>query len=119
MHWKRNGWLIRPAQAADAQDYYHALFDPLDPEAAYFTGSESHFPKDVVIPFFLRCIADETRHDFLIIRRETLPAKASSTNTFPKTAVPTTASCSPVRKTAVAALAHGPFSAPVHLPLNT
>ena len=67
MRWQRNGWLIRPAQAADAQDYYHALFDPLDPEAAYFTGSESHFPKDVVIPFFLRCIADETRHDFLII----------------------------------------------------
>lgn len=66
MHWQQNGYLIRPARAEDAGAYYDALFDPLDPEAAYLTGSAAYYPRDVVIPFFLRCIADETRHDFLI-----------------------------------------------------
>lgn len=67
MQWERNGYRIRPAQAQDAEKYYHALFDPLDPEAAYLTGSAVHYPKEVVIPFFLQCVADETRHDFLIL----------------------------------------------------
>ena len=67
MYWKRNGYTIRPAEASDAEAYYHALFDPVDPEVARLTNSADHYPKDVVIPFFLRCIADETRHDFLIL----------------------------------------------------
>jgi len=67
MYWQRNGYTIRPAEAADAEAYYHALFDPIDPEVARLTGSAAHYPKDIVIPFFLRCIADETRHDFLIL----------------------------------------------------
>lgn len=67
MQWERDGYIIRPAEAADAEAYYHALFDPLDPEVARMTGSPEHFPADVVIPFFLRCVADETRHDFLIL----------------------------------------------------
>lgn len=67
MRWERNGYLIRPAEAADAEAYYHALFDPMDPEVARLTGSPEHFSREVVIPFFLRSIEDETRHDFLII----------------------------------------------------
>lgn len=67
MQWERNGYLIRPAEAADAETYYHALFDPMDPEVARLTGSPEHFPRETVIPFFLRCIADDARHDFLIL----------------------------------------------------
>lgn len=70
MHWERNGYLIRPAQAADAEAYYQALFNPIDPEVARLTGSAAHYPREVVIPFFLRCTADETRHDFLILDPE-------------------------------------------------
>jgi len=67
MHWERNGYLIRPAEAADAEAYYQALFNPMDPEVARLTGSPEHFPRETVIPFFLRCIADGSRHDFLIL----------------------------------------------------
>ena len=67
MHWTHNGYLIRPSRLEDAEDYYHSLFSPLDPEAARLTGSPYHFPKETVLSFFKRCIADETRHDFLIL----------------------------------------------------
>ena len=67
MTWTRNGDVIRLACAADAEAYFHALFDPLDPEAARLTGSQESYPKEVVIPFFLRCTADPARHDFLIL----------------------------------------------------
>ena len=70
MFWKQNGYLIRPALADDAEAYYHSLFDPVDPEVARLTGSASHYPKEIVIPFFTRCIADDTRHDFLILDPE-------------------------------------------------
>ena len=70
MQWERNGYRIRPAQSEDAENYYHALFDPLDPEAAYLTGSAAHYPQEVVIPFFLQCVADKNRHDFLILDPE-------------------------------------------------
>lgn len=70
MQWMKNGYTIRPPQAADAEAYYQALFNPVDPEVARLTGSASHYPKEIVIPFFLRCIADDTRHDFLILDPE-------------------------------------------------
>jgi len=34
---------------------------------AYLTGSQTSYPKETVVPFFLRCVADESRYDFLII----------------------------------------------------
>ena len=67
MQWMKNGWLIRPAQVEDAERYYESLFNPIDPEAAYFTGSPSAFSRETVLSFFMRCVADETRHDFLIL----------------------------------------------------
>lgn len=70
MVWEQNGYTIRPAQTTDADSYYQALFDPIDPEVARLTGSAEHYARNVVIPFFLRCIADETRHDFLILNPE-------------------------------------------------
>ena len=70
MVWERNGYLIRPAQPADTEAYYQALFNPVDPEVARLTGSAAHYPKEVVVPFYLRCITDETRHDFLILNPE-------------------------------------------------
>ena len=67
MQWTQNSYLIRPAAAEDAQAYYNALFNPIEPEVARLTGSAFHYPENVVIPFFLRCVADDTRHDFLIL----------------------------------------------------
>ncbi len=67
MHWMRSGYLIRPAQPEDAESYYESLFNPIDPEVARLTGSPAFFPKATVLSFFLRCIADKTRHDFLIL----------------------------------------------------
>ena len=51
MVWERNGYTIRPAQTVDAEAYYQALFNPVDPEVARLTGSASHYPKETVIPF--------------------------------------------------------------------
>lgn len=70
MRREQNGYTIRPAAAEDAEAYYHALFDPVDPEAARLTGSADRYPKETVIPFFLHCISDEERHDFLILDPE-------------------------------------------------
>lgn len=70
MQWTHNGYLIRPAQISDAEAYYEALFNPMDPEVRRLTGSAETYPKQTVISFFLRCIADETRHDFLILDPE-------------------------------------------------
>ena len=66
MQWTWNGYTIRPAQASDAENYFAALFDPLEPEVARLTGSTGQYPREVVVPFFLRCVSDPDRHDFLI-----------------------------------------------------
>ena len=65
--YEKDGYLLRLAESADAENYYHRGFDPMDPEVARLTGSPSEFPKEVVIPFFLKCVEDESRYDFLIL----------------------------------------------------
>lgn len=36
--WEKDGFILRPAKAEDAEKYYRQNFNPLDPEVARLTG---------------------------------------------------------------------------------
>ncbi len=65
--YNKEGYGIRLAAKEDAENYYYQNYYPLDKEVARLTGSKEHFPKEEVIPFFLRSVAENTRFFFLII----------------------------------------------------
>lgn len=65
--WQNNGYLLRPACEADAEDYYGQNYKPLDPETARLTGSKTQFTKEEVISFFLQSVREEDRYLFLLI----------------------------------------------------
>ena len=62
----KDGYLLRPPVQEDTEGYYKN-FDPLDGEVARLTGSKSRFSKEEVVEFFLNCLTDPDRRDFLII----------------------------------------------------
>lgn len=70
LRFERDGFVLRPARAEDAGDYYEQNFAPLDPEVARLTGSPERFERDDVIGFFLRCIEADDRPDLLLISPE-------------------------------------------------
>ena len=61
------GFTLRPARAEDAEAYYRAGFEDLDPELARLTGSRARYARDEVVPFFLSCLDDPDRYDFLLL----------------------------------------------------
>lgn len=65
--WEKDGFILRPANKEDAEDYYRQNFHPLDPKIARFTGCKPSFTHDEVMNFFLSCIDNHERYDFLII----------------------------------------------------
>lgn len=65
--WEKDGYTLRPAVAEDAQAYYERGFCPLDAETARLTGSKTHYTRQEVVDFFLRCRSQEDRQDFLLI----------------------------------------------------
>lgn len=65
--WEKDGYILRLAKAEDAESYYQQNYNPLDPEVARLTGCKPQFTRDEVVNFFLRCVANEDRYDFLII----------------------------------------------------
>lgn len=65
--WKKDGYTLRSARAEDAERYFVENFDPLDPEVARMTGCKPSFTRREVTEFFLACVGDETRFDFLLI----------------------------------------------------
>lgn len=65
--WRREGYTLRTARAEDAERYYTENFNPLDPEVARMTGCKPSFTRREVTEFFLACVGDETRFDFLLI----------------------------------------------------
>lgn len=65
--WERDGYTLRPARPDDAERYFNENFNPLDAEVAHLTGCGTDFTHDQVTGFFLRCIEDPDRCDFLII----------------------------------------------------
>ena len=64
---EKDGFILRLAQAQDAQPYFHQNYCPLDPEAARLTGSKTAFEKDEVMSFFLQLLDQQDRVFFLII----------------------------------------------------
>ncbi len=64
---EKDGYILRAAQKEDAENYYRQNYDPLDPEVARLTGCKPSFTRDEVVNFFLSCIDDEDRCDFLIV----------------------------------------------------
>lgn len=65
--WEKDGFTLRLARPEDAESYYSQNYNPLDPEVARLTGCKENFTHDEVVGFFLRCMEDEERYDFLII----------------------------------------------------
>lgn len=65
--WEKEGYVLRPAAAEDAQAYYERGFCPLDAEIARLTGSKTHYTRQEVAEFFLYCRTREDRQDFLLI----------------------------------------------------
>ena len=65
--WEHDGYTLRPARREDGADYYRAGFAHMDPEVARLTGSKASFTKDEVVRFFLSCIDDPDRYDFLLL----------------------------------------------------
>lgn len=65
--WEHNGYTLRPARKEDAENYYRAGFERLDPELARLTGSKERYSRDEVISFFLACLDDPDRRDFLLV----------------------------------------------------
>ncbi len=64
---EKDGYILRTVQKEDAENYYQQNYDPLDPEVARLTGCKPSFTHDEVVNYFLSCIDDENRYDFLIV----------------------------------------------------
>ncbi|MFR2839225.1 MAG: GNAT family N-acetyltransferase [Zhenhengia sp.] len=65
--WTKDGFVLRLAQVEDAEAYFQQNFNPLDSEVARLTGCKEVFTHDEVINFFMQCVDDDDRYDFLII----------------------------------------------------
>lgn len=65
--WEKDGYTLRLAKKEDAENYYSQNFNPLDSDVARFTGCKPDFTHDEVVNFFLACIEDEERYDFLLV----------------------------------------------------
>lgn len=65
--WERDGYILRPARAEDAENYYAQNFHPLDSEVARLTGCKEAFSREEVVSFFLHSIEDNNRYFFLLI----------------------------------------------------
>lgn len=65
--WEKDGFTLRLASSADAENYYQQNYNPLDSEVARLTGCKEVFSHDEVVGFFLQCIEADDRYDFLII----------------------------------------------------
>lgn len=67
MIFEKDGYVLRPARAENAEAYYARNYCPLDPEAARMTGCKPCFSHDEVVDFFHRCLSDDSRRFFLLI----------------------------------------------------
>lgn len=64
---QKDGFLIRLAEAGDAENYYEQNYAPLDKEVARLTGCKESFTKEEVTSFFLKSLEEDDRYFFLII----------------------------------------------------
>ena len=47
--WEKDGYILRPAQRKDAENYYQQNYNPLDPEIARLTGSKPYYTRPAFI----------------------------------------------------------------------
>ncbi|MGN1348169.1 MAG: GNAT family N-acetyltransferase [Acutalibacteraceae bacterium] len=67
LFWEKDGFIIRPAEKEDAENYFIQNFCPLEKETARLTGSKACFSREEVISFFMKSVEDKDRYFFLII----------------------------------------------------
>lgn len=63
--WEREGFVLRSFEAGDVDAYWEG-FNVFDPEGVRLTGSRSSYERSEVVDFFLRCVDDPDRNDFLL-----------------------------------------------------
>lgn len=69
--WEKDGYILRPFQAGDEEEYFQQGFVNPDAEVDRLTGSNSSaFSHDQVINYFQTCLQADNRHDFLILSPE-------------------------------------------------
>ena len=61
---------LRLLQPRDAEDYFRAGFDPMDPEVRRLTGTRAEAGLEDIRAYVARICPDETRYDFLILDRD-------------------------------------------------
>lgn len=67
--YEKDGFILRLSKKEDAERYAKNL-TPLDENIRYYTGSRGDFTEEEVKDFFLRCIDDDSRYDFLLVDTE-------------------------------------------------
>lgn len=65
--WEHNGYILRSSRIEDKEEYYVQGFSEWDREVARLTGSKDHYEKDAVDAYFMNCLTDFGRRDFLIL----------------------------------------------------
>ncbi len=63
--YKNSNCKMSIAKSEDMQNYIKAVMACCE-EANYYTGSDEHFTQSQIQQFFLKCLDDESRYDFLI-----------------------------------------------------
>lgn len=64
--WEKDGFVLWLSRPEEALPYYRQNLNPLDPETTRLTGSPERFEEDAAVRFFLACISDPDRYDFLL-----------------------------------------------------
>lgn len=65
--WEKDGYLMRPACKADAENYYRQNYVPLDKDVVRFTGCREAFSREEVLAFFAQSVEANDRCFFLVI----------------------------------------------------
>ena len=64
--WEYKGTTMRSSRIEDKDAYYINGFTECDREIARMTGSKMHYSKEEVDAYFVSCLSDTTRYDFLL-----------------------------------------------------
>lgn len=67
--YQKDGFVLRLGTSEDVAGYCKA-FHSVDEEVARLTGSAAEYDKESVIRFYLKCVADMDRYDFLLVNPE-------------------------------------------------
>ena len=80
--WEFKGYTMRSSRIEDKDAYYLAGFTECDSEVARMTGSKMHYSKEEVDAYFVNCLNDSTRYDFLIFLKAKTAERESAAGRF-------------------------------------